>query len=810
METHARVVVIGGGVTGCAILYHLAKAGWKDVVLLERKELTAGSTWHAAGSLFALTNPSSAAVLQKYTINLYPELEKESGQSCGYHPVGGIHLARTDDQLTALQYLHSRGKRNGIDSEFISLEEAKRLAPILKSDGLKAVLYEPIKGYCDPASVTQAYAKAARDRGAKIYRQTPVTSTRPNPDGTWTVGTPNGDIKTDYIVNAAGLWAREVAALAGITLPLQPVEHHYMVTETIPEIAAMDHEVPNISEPSGGYYCRQEGKGLLLGAYESKCVHWAENGTPLDFGHELLPDDIGRMEVNLARAVEAMPCLESAGIKRIINGPMIFSPDLGPLLGPYPGLKNYFCACGVMSGFNQGGGIGKVLTEWIIEGEPSLDVFFWDVARFGDWAGKRYTRERTKYFYEHRTDLVYPAQEFGAGRPIRTFPIHDRLADQGAVFGFNFGFEYPLWYARKDKGDTQQDQYGFHRGNWFDAVGEECRALREGVGLLEISTFAKYEVTGEGAAAWLDKLLANRMPKSVGKTVLSPMLSPKGRLIGDFTVSRLGEDRFILFGSGPVQRWHMRWFEQNLPQDGSIKVENLSARYCGLHIAGPKARQLLQAVTLDEEVGGNAFPFLSAREMSVGACPNAIVARVSFTGELGYEIYMPAEYQRGVYEALTAAGKSMGLRHVGSRALLSLRVEKGFPSWGVDLSPDYTAYEPGMGRFVRLDKPDFVGKAAAEAAHKAGPKERLATFVVEANGVDCFGGEAIYRDGKLAGYVTSGTYGHTVKESLALGYVKPQFYEDAARFEIELMGKRRPATLSAKPRVDPEGIRMRS
>jgi dimethylglycine dehydrogenase len=807
METHARVVVIGGGVTGCAILYHLAKAGWRDVVLLERKELTAGSTWHAAGSLFALTNPSSAAVLQKYTINLYPELEKESGQSCGYHPVGGIHLARTDDQLTALQILHSRGKRNGIDSDFISLEEARRLAPILKTDGLKAVLYEPIKGYCDPASVTQAYAKAARDRGAKIYRETPVTSTKQNSDGSWTVGTPNGDIRTDYIVNAAGLWAREVAALAGITLPLQPVEHHYMVTETIPEIAAMDHEVPNISEPSGGYYCRQEGKGLLLGAYESKCVHWAENGTPLDFGHELLPDDIGRMETNLARAVEAMPCLESAGIKRIINGPMIFSPDLGPLLGPYPGLKGYFCACGVMSGFNQGGGIGKVLTEWIIEGEPSLDVFFWDVARFGDWAGKRYTRERTKYFYEHRTDLVYPFQEFTAGRPMRTFPIHDQLAEQGAVFGQNFGFEYPLWFARK--GEKAEDRYGFNRGNWFDAVGEECRALRDGVGLLEISTFAKYEATGKGVGAWLDHLLANRMPKAIGKTVLSPMLSPKGRLIGDFTVTRLGDDRFVLLGSGPMQRYHMRWFQQNLPADGSIRIENLSARYCGLHVAGPAARELLQAVAVDEDVGGNVFPFLTAREMAIGPCPNAIVVRVSFTGELGYEIYMPAEYQRTVFETLTAAGKAHGLRLAGSRALLSLRVEKGFPSWAVDLSPDYTPYEPGLGRFVRLDKPDFIGKAGAEAASKAGPKERLATFVVEANGVDCFGGEAIYRDGALAGYVTSGTYGHTVKESLALGYVKPQFFADGAACEIELLGKRRPALLSARPRFDPDGARMR-
>ncbi|MFI5018114.1 MAG: glycine cleavage T C-terminal barrel domain-containing protein, partial [Dongiales bacterium] len=514
---------------------------------------------------------------------------------------------------------------------------------------------------------------------------------------------------------------------------------------------------------------------------------------------------LSRMEENLGRAVQSMPCLENAGIKRIINGPMIFSPDLGPLLGPYPGLKNYFCAAGVMSGFNQGGGIGRTIAEWIIEGEPSLDVFFWDVARFGDWAGKRYTKARTKYFYEHRTDIIYPFQEFATGRPIRTYPIHDRLKDAGAVFGLNYGFEYPLWFARKQ--DEQADRYGFNRGNWFEAVGEECRALRDEVGLLEISTFAKYEVSGPGSAAWLDRLLANRLPRP-GKTLLSPMLSPAGRLLGDVTVSRLAEDRFLLLGSGPVQRFHMRWFESQLPANGSVKVENLSARYCGLHIAGPAARTLLQAVG-EGETGANAFPFLSAREMPVGPCPKAIVVRISFTGELGYEIYMPAEYQRSVYEELWAKGADLGLRHVGSRALLSCRIEKGFASWGSDLTSDYSPFDTGLGRFVRLDKGDFIGRAGAEAAAKAGAKERLASFAIEANGADCFGGEAIYRDGRLAGYVTSGSYGHRVGQSLALGYVKTPFFEDGAAVEVEVLGERKPARLSAQALYDPQGANLR-
>jgi dimethylglycine dehydrogenase len=802
VETHARVVVIGGGVTGCAILYHLALMGWRDVVLLERKELTSGSSWHAAGGLFALTSPSNAAVLQKYTIELYPRLEAESGQNCGLHRPGGIHIARTADQVTALKLLHSRGKRNGIASEFISIEEARRMAPILETRGVEAVLHEPLKGYCDPASVTQAFAKAARDRGAKIYRHTPVTETRPLPSGEWDVVTPQGTIRTQFIVNAAGLWAREVGALAGASLPLLPVEHHYLVTETIAEIAALDHEVPNISEPSGGYYARQEGKGLLLGAYESTCVHWAEGGTPLDFGHELLPDDLSRIEANIARAVETLPCLETAGIKRVINGPMIFSPDLGPLLGPYPGLRNYFCAAGVMSGFNQGGGVGKALAEWIIEGEPSLDVAFWDVARFGDWADRRYTRERTKYFYEHRTDIVYPFQEFAAGRPMRTFPIHDRLAARGAVFGLNFGCEYPLWYA--PHGVAAEDRYSYERGNWFAATGAECRALRDGVGLLEISTFAKYRITGAGAAAGLERLLANRMPAATGKTVLAPMLSPSGRLMGDFTVTKLGENRFLLLGSGPMQGVHMRWFEQNLGPD--LAVENLTMRYCGLHLAGPASRQVLQSLT-DTDLG--TIPFLSGREIAVGACPAAMVVRVSFTGELGFEIYMPAEYQRSVYEAIVAHGEPQGLVHVGSRALLSMRIEKAFPSWGSDLTQDYSPFEPGLGRFVRLDKGDFIGKAAVQHLAETPPKERFASFLVDSAERDCFGGEAIYRDGELAGYVTSGSFGHRIGKSLALGYVRAPAFEDGAAFEVEVLGERRPARLSQRAPYDPDGLRMR-
>ena len=805
MKTQARVVVIGGGVTGCSVLYHLAKAGWTDAVLLERRELTSGSSWHAAGNLFALTSPANAAALQKYTIELYPALEAESEQSCGYHPVGGLHLARSPAQVEALKVAQSRGRRSGIETAFLTLAEARERAPILDTGALTAALWEPGRGYVDPAGVTHAFARAARKLGATIHRQTPVIETTPTADG-WAVVTPGGTIHCEYLVNAAGLWAREVAALAGVRLPLMPVQHHYMVTETVPEIAAMAGELPAMGYAEAGIYARQEGQGLLLGAYERHCHLWAEDGTPADFDHELLPDDLGRMEENLAQAVEVMPCLASAGIKRVINGPMIFSPDLGPLLGPYPGLRNYFCACGVMTGFNQGGGVGKVIAEWIIEGEPGLDVLFWDVARFGAYAGRAYTRARTRYYYEHRTERTYPYQEIAAGRPLKTVPIHDRLAEVGAVFGEAFGLETPLWYARA--GEVAEDRPSFRRTNWFDAVGEECRAIAEAVGLFEITGFAKYRVSGPGAEAWLEHLLANAMPGAVGRTRLSPMLSPKGRLIGDFTVSRLTEDRFLLLGAGRMQRVHMRHFAAHSPADGGATVENLSNRLAGLQIAGPGARALLARVA-EGAVDGAALPFLNARVMEVGGAPDAIVVRVSFTGELGYEIYCAAEYQRTLFARLMAAGTDLGLRLAGSRAMMALRLEKAFPSWGLELSPDYTPFDAGLERFVRLQKPDFVGRTAALAAAQRERTIRLALLAVDAADADASGGEAVFRDGEAVGYVTSGGFGHRIGRSLALAYIDSRRAEPGAEFAVEILGERRPAEMAAGALYDPAGARMR-
>jgi dimethylglycine dehydrogenase len=744
-------------------------------------------------------------VLQKYALDLYATLEQESDQNCGFHRTGELWLACSKEEEKSLKIIRSQGRRHDLMAEFLSPREACEMAPILKEDGLRAVLYEPDAGFCDPASVTQAFAKAARKYGATIHRFTPVTGTTQRGDGGWDITTTRGTLHCEYLVNAAGLWAREVAALAGITMPLMPVEHHYMVTGAIPEIQAMKTRLQAISFSEANVYMRPEADGLLVGAYESKCVHWAEQGTPLDFGHELLPNDLGRMEDNLLLAMERVPCLESAGIKRIINGPMIFSPDLGPLLGPHPALTNYFCATGVMTGFNQGPGIGKVLAEWILEGEPGMDISFWDVARFGPWADKAYTKARTKYWYEHRSARVYPYQDYAAGRPLQKTPIHDLLKQSGAVFAEYNGWEDPVYFARNE--DEQTPRYRYERANWFDAVGEEALAVRESVGLFEFSTFAKYRISGPAAEYWLDQLFANRIPSAIGKTALMPMLSPKGQVIGDFTLTRLGEQLFLLVGAGGMAGIHMRWFSSRLPATG-VKLENLTSDYSGLHIAGPRARDVLQKIT-GEVVSNEHFPFLSGRLLDLAGSTQAIALRVSFTGELGYELYFPADRQVDVFHKLMTAGAEFGLHLAGSHALMSLRLEKSFPSWGLEIASDYYPNECGMDRFIATSKPEFCGREALMDQWEKGPREKIGTFVVDTTDTDAYGGEPIYHHDRLAGYVTSGGYGYHVGKSLALGFLTLEFHQPGNEFLVEILGRKCPAVLLDKAVYDPTGLRMK-
>jgi dimethylglycine dehydrogenase len=814
LPSHAKAVVIGGGVVGCSVLYHLAKMGWGDVALLERSELTSGSSWHAAGMIHTINADPNIARLQEYTINLYREIEKISGQSCGIHRPGGIYLASTPERLDYLKQERAKARYMGLETEFISLAEAKELNPLIDPGKYLGALFEPVDGHVDPAGVTHAYAKAAQHYGATVHRRTPVLETRALPAGGWEVVTPGGTIRAEILINAAGLWAREVGRLAGIALPVQPMEHHYLITEAMPEIEAHGREIAVTVDYEGNAYSRQEGKGLLLGTYESNCVPWSLKGTPLDFGHELLQPDIDRVAERVEIAFERMPALGRAGIKNVVNGPFTFGPDGNPLIGPVPGLRNYWVAVGVMAGFCQGGGVGRCLAEWLVEGEPSIDVWGMDVARFGEFATFDYGTAKAMENYSRRFIITYPNEELPAARPRKTTALYDRLRARGAVLGVNFALEHALWFAPSPA--EAKEKPSFRRSNAFPHVAEEVQAVREAVGVIEIANYAKHEVSGPGAADYLERIFANRLPAE-GRLLLSPILTPKGKLYGDLTLGRLArdgakEDRFVIFGSGAAQNMHRRWFEQHLPASG-VRYRNRTDELHGLSIAGPRSRELLSRLTR-EEVSNEALAFRDLQVMSVGGVP-AILARVSFTGELGYEIYCAPPYQLALFEAIERAGADLGLRLFGGRALMSLRLEKNWGVWTLDYRPDFTAAESGLDAFIRFNKPaDFIGKAAAAAEKARGPEKRLVTLVVEAEGVpgevDANRDEPLFHGGACVGYVTSGGYGHYTRRSIALGYVPAALARPGETFEVEILGERRPARVQAEPLYDPSGSRMRS
>ncbi|MDP6872529.1 MAG: FAD-dependent oxidoreductase [Alphaproteobacteria bacterium] len=803
MKSHARVVVIGGGVVGCSVLYHLTKFGWDDVVLIERAELTSGSTWHAAGGFHTLNADPNIAALQGYTIRLYRELEEITGQSCGLHHVGGVTIATDPNRMDFLKAERAKHRNMDLDTEIIGPEEIKQLCPVLNTDDILGGLYDPLDGHLDPSGTTQAYAKAARMGGAEIHLRTHVRELLRKPDDSWDVVTEQGTINCQYVVNAAGLWAREVGAMAGVYLPLHPMEHQYLVSDDIAEVYERETELPHVMDPAGESYFRQEGRGLVIGIYEQACEPWAVNGTSWDFGAELLPDKLDRIEAPLTEAYHRYPCLAKAGIKRVINGPFTFAPDGNPLVGPVPGLPGYWSACAVMAGFSQGGGVGRTVAEWMIEGEPSSDVFAMDVARFGDYTTPDYTRVKVMENYQRRFAITYPNEELPAARPLHTTPAYDIWKQQNAVFGAAHGMEVVNYFAHE--GETPYEIPSFRRSNAHDAVAAECHAVRTAVGLNEIHNFSKFQVTGPGAEAWLNRVLANRMP-AVGRIALSPMLNPLGKLIGDLTVSHISPERFQIVGSYAAQAYHMRWFEGQLPCPG-VQIRNISDERIGFQIAGPRARDLLSRLS-NQDLSSDSFPFLGVREMAVGELA-AIVCRISYTGDLGYEIYVPREDQAALYQALTAAGDEFGLRPFGMRAMMSLRLEKGFGSWLREYKPDYTPGETGLDRFVNFNKGDFIGRAAALAERDNPPARRLVTLVVEADDADVWADEPIWKDGTVVGMVTSGGYAHYVGESVALGFVPVAMIAPGAAFEIEILGERRPATLITEPLFDPLGKRLR-
>jgi dimethylglycine dehydrogenase len=805
MKTHAQVVVIGGGLVGCSILYHLAKLGWSDVVLLERDELTSGSTWHAAANIHGLHDSTNISRIQHYTMNLYKELEAETGQGCGVFQPGSLYLAQTAEREHQLRLQEAKARYYGMNFYEVDRAEAERLHPLANFDDIRCIMFEPDGGNVDPSGVTQAYAAGARKMGAEIERFTPVTATIAQPDGSWIVETPKGNIHTQWIVNAAGLWGREVAAMAGLELPLIPTEHQYFVTEAMPEIETLKQRLPSIADRDGEYYLRQEGNGLLIGAYEKQMKFWAENGTPQGFGHELFPDDLDRIMDNVMRAMDRVPSAATAGVKRVINGPMIWSPDSNALFGPVPEMQNYFCCNGIIPGFSQSGGLGLLTAEWIIEGEPKLDLFAWDMARFGDWADKKFTKARVEDQYTHRFKIHFPNEERSAGRPARVRPAYEMQKTLGGVFGLNCGWEHPLWFA--DEAGVVETN-GFTRQNWFEPVGNEVRMLRETVGVIDISNFANYMIKGPGAADWLNALLANNMPKEIGRSCLTPLIGVRGGVAGDFTVTKLADDEFMMVGSGMAERYHQRFFNMvPLPKGTTFEVQ--TDDICGFNVAGPKSRDLLQRLT-NADLSTPEFRFMRSKRIEVAGVQTTAI-RVSFTGDLGWELHCDAKDQVRLYTALLEAAKDVGGGPVGSRALGSLRIEKGYGSWGREYSPEYYPNEVGLDGLIKMEK-NFLHKAAYTAVKDEEPRERLSVFEVDAtNNADATGGEPIFmKDGTAVGRVTSGAFGYSVGKSLALGFVKNGTAEPGDTVEIYILGQPHNAVLLAEPPFDPSGAKLRA
>jgi len=759
MKDTARAVVIGGGVVGASVLYHLAKIGWRDVLLLEKSELTAGSTWHAAGGMHTFNGEANISKLQKYTIDLYRE---------------------------------------------ISLEEAKRLNPLIDTRFFIGALWRADGGHCDPSGTTHAYVKAARQLGAAVERFTRVSALAQRRDGTWDVITDKGTVHAEHVVNCAGLWAREVGHMVGIELPVLAMEHHYLVTEDLPELKEREREIVNTTDYAGEIYMRQERAGALIGTYEPNGVVWSPVRTPDEFSMQLLPEDFERLAPYFEVGFQHFPALGRVGIKKAINGPFTFAPDGNPLVGPVRGRRNFWVACAVMAGFSQGGGIGLVLSRWMAEGDPGQDILSMDVARFGAFATPKYTSIKVPENYSRRFRLAYPNEELPAARPVRRSPIYDRLKSAGAVMGANFGLEHALWFAPPGVPPIETPSY--RRSEAFPFVGEECRAVRSAVGIYETTNYGKYEVTGRGARGWLDRVFASRIPPP-GRLRLAPMLNQAGRIVGDFSIACLAEDRFLVIGSGFAEEFHLRWFFSREPPP-DVFVRSVASTLMGFSVAGPSSRELLQRL-VRVDLSPQAFKLFHLAQTAAGFAP-AILTRSGFTGELGYEIWTSPDYLASLYDELLEAGSGLGLVHFGGRALSSLRLEKGYGSFNKDFRPDYTPAETGLDRYVDFDKTDFTGRAAALAERSAGPKRRFVILEIPDAETEAIGYESILKDGAAVGYVTSAAFGHCIGRSLAAGYVPAALAREGEPFQIDIFGELRAAIVRLEPLYDPEGVRLRS
>ncbi|MEM7722852.1 MAG: FAD-dependent oxidoreductase [Pseudomonadota bacterium] len=800
MKSHYRAVVIGGGVVGASVLYHLAKFGWKDVCLIERSVLTAGSSWHAAGGFHALNADPNIASLQAYTIDLLSEIERESGQSVGMHMTGGLTLAGTPDRWEWLQSAYRTFQAIGIeDVRLVSPQEAVDLCPIMSGHGILGGMWADREGYIDTTGTVHAYAGAAKKRGASVIEHNRVLELNQTADG-WEVVTEKGTLHTEHVVNAAGLWAKQVGRMAGIELPVSPLNHHYLISDTIPAVEKLDKELPLTVDLEGFTYMRQDQNGILLGIYEIDHEHWMMDGAPWDYGFELQQEDPDRIERELTLGFERFPDLQEIGVKTWVNGAFTFSPDGNPLVGPVRGKPGYWCACAVMAGFLQGGGVGKSLAEWMIHGEPEADVFGMDVARYGAYAkNKQFIKETTGQFYTRRFVMTYPNEQLPAGRPLKMAPAHSDMTAAGCRWGASWGLEVPLYFApSEDFVETPT----LRRSNAFEIVAEECRAVRQSVGLLDISGFSRFEVTGPQAEAWLDKIMASRLP-GPGRAKLAPMLSGEGKLKGDLTLFNWGDGTWWIMGSYYLREWHMRWFHDH--RIDGVDLLDIADATVGFSLAGPNSLKVLEKLT-DGPIAD--LPFMGCGSFDIGLI-RARVGRLSVAGERGYEIHCSADAHIALRQALLEAGADLGIREYGFNALLSLRLEKSFGIWSAEFTQAYTAAQTGMDRWIDWSKA-FLGKdAAIRERDGAKSAQVLVTVEIDSTDADASGYEPVWKDDRRVGFVTSGGYGHTVLKSLAMAMVDRDCAAEGTALRIHVVGIEKPARVIAPSPYDPKGLAMR-
>jgi dimethylglycine dehydrogenase len=834
LQTHARVVVIGGGVVGVSTLYHLARMGWTDVALVERGELTSGSTWHAAGLLPLFNLSYSVGKMHQYSVDLYPSLEAETGLNVGFSRVSNIRLACTKDRMDEYQYYRGIARTIGVDVDLLTPDEVKAIWPLANMSGVLGAIRHPADGYIQPADLTQALAKGARQRGARIHRNVTVTAITQKPGGEWVVSTDQGDITCEHVVSATGSYARQTGQMVGIDVPVIPVEHQYIVTEPHPEIVARKAaglpEMGVLRESDASYYMREEMGGLLLGPYEIGAPICYPDGPSAQAEYELFPHDLDRLEPYIAAAVARVPAFAEVGIKRIYNGAIAYTPDGSPIVGPAGGLRNFWLNEGHSFGITAAGGAGWQIANWIVEGEPTIDMMGVDPRRFGDYAGFGYLKEKNEEAYAKVFTVHYPDEEREAARGLRRTPCYDRMKAKGAVFGTVFGWERPNWFAPEgyalseadlDRPDVQlnhnhpvtqddapiREKWSFRRSNYFEHVGAEIRHLTEHAGLQDMSAFAKCEIAGPGAEAWLDSVLTNAVPKKIGRVSLSYLLTGRGGVRAEFTVYRRGPQRFYLVSAGAYEKHDHDYLRRLMPADGSVSFERQTTATGVLVLAGPKSRDILSKLTRTD-LSAAAFPWLTGQQISIGIAPVEAL-RVNFIGEMGWEIHHPIEMQNYIFDALFEAGGD-DLKPFGIRAMDSMRLEKSYKLIPRELSVEYSAYESGLDRFVNLKKPSFIGRDALLARRDAGEPNQLVTL--EVHGVvdaDARGGEPILAGGELVGRATSGGFGWRTGKSLALAMLRPSHVVIGAEVEIFILGKHYKATIIAESPFDPANERLR-